>query len=135
MRINPLDLDWNRFLVVEDGQGNLVGCGQVKEHGDGSRELASLAVEEPWRRRGIASALVRHLQERHDPPLWLTCQSGLVGFYEGFGFSEVSNPQELPRYFRKILRLARMFHWLAPGERLAVMLWNRDTGARGRTDT
>jgi hypothetical protein len=35
----------------------------------------------------------------------------------------VHDPRLLPRYFRKILRLARMFRWLGPGERLAVMLW------------
>jgi N-acetylglutamate synthase-like GNAT family acetyltransferase len=123
VQINPMSLDWQHFVVAVDDGGELVGCGQVKHHGDGSRELASIAVEEPWRRRGVASSLVADLQQRHGSPLWLTCQSALVGFYQPFGFREVHDPRLLPRYFRKILRLARMFRWLGPGERLAVMLW------------
>jgi N-acetylglutamate synthase-like GNAT family acetyltransferase len=118
-----MSLDWRHFVVAVDAEGRMVGCGQVKQHGDGSRELASVAVEESWRRRGVASSLVADLQQRHGPPLWLTCQSTLADFYQRFGFMEVHDPQHLPRYFRKILRLVRMFRWLGPGERLAVMLW------------
>ncbi len=123
VRINPMSLDWEHFVVAVDEEGRLVGCGQVKRHKDGSRELASIAVEEVWRQRGIASGLVADLQDRHGPPLWLTCQSSLVTLYQRFGFDEVSDPEMLPRYFRKVLRLVRMFRWLGPGERLAVMLW------------
>lgn len=123
VQINPMSLDWENFLLAVGSDDVLVGCGQVKTHGDGSRELASIAVEEAWRHRGIASRLVGELQDRHGPPLWLTCRSTLVDFYARFGFSEVSQPGELPAYFRKILRLARMFRWMAAGERLAVMVW------------
>src|SRR3989304_5329525 len=42
--INPRGLDWRRFQVAVDPGGRLVGCGQVKPHADGSRELASIAV-------------------------------------------------------------------------------------------
>ncbi|HET7009290.1 MAG TPA: GNAT family N-acetyltransferase [Anaerolineales bacterium] len=121
--INPMSLEWQRFIVAEDGAGQFVGCGQVKEHRDGSRELASIAVEEAWRGRGIASRLIRELMQRHAPPLWLTCRSNLAEFYGRFGFVEVAEPAQMAPYFRKIVRLARMFHWLAPGERLAVMVW------------
>jgi N-acetylglutamate synthase-like GNAT family acetyltransferase len=127
VRINPMSIDWENFLLAVDSFDALVGCGQVKTHGDGSRELASIAVEEAWRNRGIASRLVGELQTRHGPPLWLTCQSPLADFYARFGFSEVSEPSELPPYFRKIIRLARMFKWTAAGERLAVMLWRGST--------
>ena len=41
--LNPFSLGWPRFLVAEDG-GRVVGVAQIKPHGDGSRELASLAV-------------------------------------------------------------------------------------------
>jgi N-acetylglutamate synthase-like GNAT family acetyltransferase len=123
VRINPMSLDWENFLLAEDGRDGLVGCGQVKTHADGSRELASIAVEDAWRKHGIASRLVTELQVRHGLPLWLTCQSALIGFYANFGFSEVAETVDLPPYFRKILRLARIFKWMAPGERLAIMLW------------
>ena len=39
-RINPNDLEWQRFLVVEDA-GRIVGTGQIKPHADGTRELSS----------------------------------------------------------------------------------------------
>ncbi|HEX9090031.1 MAG TPA: GNAT family N-acetyltransferase, partial [Anaerolineales bacterium] len=54
VHINPLSLDWQRFVIATDGQGRLVGCGQVKTHRDGSLELASVAVQPEWRGRGIA---------------------------------------------------------------------------------
>ena len=121
--INPTGLEWRRFIVAEDAAGRFIGCGQVKVHKDGSRELASIAVEEAWRRRGIGSRLVRELMHQHDPPLWLTCRSNLTEFYGRYGFVEVVDPAQMTRTFRKIVRLARMFHWLAPGEHLAVMVW------------
>ena len=49
-RLNPTGLDWRRFVVAEDQNGEFVGCGQVKPHRDGSQELASLAVAEAWRK-------------------------------------------------------------------------------------
>jgi N-acetylglutamate synthase-like GNAT family acetyltransferase len=120
-----MSLGWENFMVAVDERDALVGCGQEKTHEDGSRELASIAVVQRWRRHGVASHIVRELQARHGPPLWLTCRSRLTAFYEGFGFSEVTQHANLPPYFRKILRVARMFHWMAPGERLAVMVWDR----------
>ena len=44
VHINPLGLDWRRFVVAVDEEGAVIGCGQVKPHGDGTRELASIAV-------------------------------------------------------------------------------------------
>jgi hypothetical protein len=34
-RINPMGLDWRRFVVAVDPDGRLIGCGQVKTHRDG----------------------------------------------------------------------------------------------------
>ena len=55
VRINPMALDWRRFLVVVDEQHRVIGCGQVKPHADGTRELASLAVVPEWQRQGIGT--------------------------------------------------------------------------------
>ena len=44
VRINPTGLGWRRFLVAVTPQGRLLGCGQIKLHADGSREMASIAV-------------------------------------------------------------------------------------------
>jgi len=123
VRINPTQLDWSRFVVAVDPDERLIGCGQVKPHGDGSRELASIAVRPAWRLRRVASAIVADLQRLHSPPLWLTCRPWLAAFYERFGFQIVEEPDAMPRYFQKIVRLARLGDWLGSGERLAVMQW------------
>ena len=122
--INPLDLDWQRFLLAVDEAGAALGCGQVKPHRDGSRELASIVVIESWRRRGVARALIERLMADAGPPLWLTCRSGLVPLYVRFGFGLVGPDEPQPAYFRRVRRLAAAFGMLAgSGESLAVMVW------------
>ena len=103
--INPLGLAWRRFVVVEASEG-IIACGQVKDHADGSRELASLAVAEGWRGRGLARVIIEHLQRQSGPPLWLTCREGLVPLYTRFGFRKVTEAGDLSPYFRRLMRLA-----------------------------
>ncbi len=122
--INPLGIEWWRFLVARDAAGGVVGCAQVKPHRDGARELASIVTVEAWRGRGVATALIRRWMEDVGPPLWLTCRSGLVPFYVRFGFREVPQEEPQPRYFRRIRKVAAALALLASlGERLAVMVW------------
>ena len=59
VRINPMDLDWRRFLLASSPDGMLAACAQVKPHADGTLELASLAVGPAWRGRGLARRLRR----------------------------------------------------------------------------
>ena len=106
--INPTGLDWRRFVLAVDPHDRMAGCAQVKPHRDGTRELASLAVQPAYRGQGVARRLIEHLLARTPSPLYLTCRSTLQPFYEKFGFQVVS-PQELPPYFRRIARLAALF--------------------------
>ena len=123
--INPRDLDWRRFLVAVDVQGKLIGCGQVKPHSDASRELASIAVRPKWRGRGLASEIIRRLMAEGGPPLWLMCRSDLADFYRRFGFVAIRDPERMPRYFRRVYRLATAAGRLLPGDNpMAVMTWN-----------
>jgi len=123
--INPRGLDWRRFLVAVDPGGRLVGCGQVKPHADGSRELASIAVRPKERGRGLASRIIRRLMSEAGPPLWLMCRSDLAGFYRRVGFVSIDDPQRMPRYFRRVYRLATAAARLLPGDNLmAMMLWD-----------
>lgn len=123
VRINPLGLDWRRFVVALDAQGQLVGCGQIKPHRDGSRELASIAVVPAWRGRGVARAIMLDLLGRHPAPVWLTCMSPLVPFYARIGFREQRDPAQMPPYFRRVIRLIRFVSRQAPGRPyLAVMV-------------
>jgi GNAT superfamily N-acetyltransferase len=124
VRINPAGLDWRRFAVAADDQGQLIGCGQIKPHKDRSRELSSMAVVEGWRGRGVARAIIKRLMSETEPPLWLTCRSSLMPLYQGFSFREVRKHEEQPRYFRRLRRLAEAFTMLSTtNEYLAVMVW------------
>jgi N-acetylglutamate synthase-like GNAT family acetyltransferase len=125
VRINPMGLDWRHFVVALDKHGELVGCGQVKPHRDGSFELASIAVVYSWRKQGVARAIIQQLLAAHTPPLWLTCISTLVPFYAQFGFRETKDLSEMPRYFRRVSRLFRLFMRRRHSpEYLAVMVYD-----------
>jgi len=59
--INPLGLDWKRFIVAETHYGGFIGCGQLKPPKDSSLELASIAVDASYRGQGVARAMIEHL--------------------------------------------------------------------------
>ena len=118
--INPMGLDWRRFVVVEMADGRFMGCGQLKPHGDGSLELASLAVEQEYRRQGIARALIGHFMAHSPRPLFLMCRPALVPFYEKFGF-RVLGTEGMPPYFRRIRRLVRALVFLSRSDGPSVM--------------
>jgi N-acetylglutamate synthase-like GNAT family acetyltransferase len=121
-RLNPLGLNWNQFIVAETAESEIIGCGQVKTHRDGSRELASIAVIESWRSQGIATAIIHRLCARYPPPLWLTCESRLMPFYEKLGFVEVQDVAQMAPYFRRVARLAHLFLRVMPTDKyLAIM--------------
>ena len=117
--INPMSLDWHRFLVAEDN-GVTVGIGQIKVHGDGSRELASLAVIPSRQGQGIGGALIRALLENVTGEIYLTCRKPLETYYARFGFRRIERDEMTP-YFRRIMRLAGIFLALAPGQGPIVM--------------
>ncbi|HEY8841064.1 MAG TPA: GNAT family N-acetyltransferase [Candidatus Dormibacteraeota bacterium] len=99
--INRMSLNWPNFVVAEDG-GAIVGIGQVKTHGDGSRELASIAVTRARQSQGIGGAIIKTLLAREQGVVHLTCRSQLQGYYERFGFRRLDSA-EFPLYFRRLL--------------------------------
>ncbi|MCH7662995.1 MAG: GNAT family N-acetyltransferase [Chloroflexi bacterium] len=120
-RINPTGLDWQRFvLAVADGD-EIIGCGQIKPHRDGSLELASIAVISAWRRNGVARAIIEYLLTAHQGTLYLMCQSSLRPLYEKFGF-ETIQAQQMPKYFRRVSKLVGLAELMRKqGETLLVM--------------
>jgi len=123
--INPMALDWRRFLVARDAQGNVIGCGQVKPHRDGSSELASIAVKPGWRGQGIARAIIQKLIASHSGVLYLTCRASLESFYLRFGF-RVIEKDEMPRYFQRVKGLVGLLDRVGlVGEELLVMRLNQ----------
>lgn len=103
--INPTGLDWRRFLIAETPDGRLVGCGQVKPHRGGSRELASIAVIPEMRGKGVARSIIECLLAEQGEELYLTCRVSLGPFYTKFGF-RTAQAAELPPYFRTVRRFA-----------------------------
>lgn len=100
-RINRMNLNWPNFVVAEDG-GEIVGIGQVKTHGDGSRELASIAVIPARQSQGIGGAIIKTLLAREQAVVYLTCRRELQGYYERFGFRRL-DAAEFPPYFSRMI--------------------------------
>lgn len=103
-QLNPFSLDWRRFVVADDG-GRVVGTGQVKLHGDGAREMASIAVASDRQGRGIGGAIVTTLIALEPLPLYLYCAEYNESYYLRFGFRPLA-PAAMPRSLWRIHRFA-----------------------------
>ena len=119
--INPMGLDWKRFVIVVNDRDEMIACGQLKPHGEEIVELASIAVHPEYRNRGYARAIIENLLQTGPRPLYLMCESSKGPLYEKFGF-RVIDYDEMPRYFQRMSRLAGLATTLARREeRLLVM--------------
>lgn len=119
--INPMGLDWKRFVVAVDDRDEMIGCGQLKPHGQEVLELASIAVYPEHQGNGIARLIIEHLLKESPRPLYLMCESSLGPFYEKFGFQAVPY-EEMPRYFQRMSKLVGLVTTLARRqERLLIM--------------
>jgi N-acetylglutamate synthase-like GNAT family acetyltransferase len=119
--INPMGLDWKRFVVAAGDHDELLGCGQLKPHGPDVLELASIAVYPEHQGKGVARLIIEHLLKDSPRPLYLMCESGIGPMYEKFGFRPVTY-EDMPRYFQRISKLAGLVTTLAQRqERLLIM--------------
>ena len=119
--INPMGLDWKRFVVAVNDRDEMIGCGQIKPHGTEILELASIAVYPEHQGKGVASAIIGNLLANSPRPIYLMCESSRGSLYEKFGFRSVSY-DEMPRYFQRISKLAGLVTTLARrDESLLVM--------------
>jgi N-acetylglutamate synthase-like GNAT family acetyltransferase len=112
-QLNPISLGWPRFLLATWEQ-DIIGIGQVKPHGDGSRELASIAVLPEWQGQGVGSMLIRTLLSREDGALYLMAAPKTAGYYTRFGFRTLPR-SEMPAYFRRLYGAARIVRALTLG--------------------
>ncbi len=120
-KINPTGLNWRRFILAENDAGKVIGCVQRKPHKDGSIELASLAVDETWRGRGIGAMLVEAVVAIHEGDLYLMCRAGLGSYYRQFGFLALPEEQ-LPKDFQRIRRFLDFIQRIRPsGEGLLIL--------------
>jgi N-acetylglutamate synthase-like GNAT family acetyltransferase len=131
-RINRMSLNWPNFVVARDDDsddGAIVGVGQVKAHGDGSRELASIAVIPERQGQGVGRAIIETLLAREPGVvLYLTCRRELEPYYVRFGFRHL-DPPDYPPYFRRIVPLVNAgMRLLRFGTQIRVM--RREAAAR-----
>jgi N-acetylglutamate synthase-like GNAT family acetyltransferase len=119
-RINPFGIYWPNFLVAEV-DGRIAGIGQIKIHGDGSRELASITVRPEFRRQGIASKIIETLLTREEGILFLTCRWQMEGFYQPFGFRRAAGVDLSP----DMARLDRLNQWFS---RIASLFTSKPVG-------
>lgn len=104
-RLNPNGLDWPNFIVAADAHG-IVGAVQLRRHADGSRELGSLVVAPPARRRGIAARLIETLLASHSGAVHMITGAAHAHHYRRWGFQSIAAAQA-PRRVRLNYRLGR----------------------------
>src|SRR5216683_7113634 len=124
VRLPRMNLRWPNFVVAEE-DGEVVGMGQVKSHGDGSRELASIAVVPARQDQGIGTAVIEALLAREPGVvLHLSCRRELEGYYERFGFKRLE-PDSYPPYFRRTTLLVSR---ITPFFGIHLMVMRREAG-------
>ncbi len=128
-RLNPLDLNWQRFLVAEDGTG-IVGVGQIRPHRK-VPELASLVVREDRRGQGIGGQLVRALIAQSPGTLYLFCGHDMERFYAQLGFHAVGVKESPPALRWKYI-LMRLITRLIEGH--PILLMKQTSGASGTSE-
>lgn len=127
--INPMGLKWPRFIVADE-RGRIVGAGQVKTHGDGARELASIAVAPDRQGMGIGRAIVATFVALEPEPLYLYCADHNEGYYLQFGFRALA-PGEMPQSLRRIHRLGNSvlrFVSAVSGQQRRLVVMGRGVG-------
>jgi N-acetylglutamate synthase-like GNAT family acetyltransferase len=123
-RLNPLGLHWRRFVVAQLGC-RVIGIGQVKILGDGTPELASLAVLPAYQGSRIGSAIVWALIDRTPGPIYLRCASHNESYYVRFGFHTLlaaEMPPSLRRAYQVANAVAGLLNWFTGGSaRMLIM--------------
>jgi amino-acid N-acetyltransferase len=97
--LNPIDLDWRRFVIATDESG-VLGAVQLRKHADRSRELASLAVRHDARKRGVAARLIDRLLARIATRVLMITGAAFAAHYERWGFRPIE-PAKAPAAVRR----------------------------------
>lgn len=105
-KLNPRSLDWDRFMVAEV-DGELVGVAQMRQHPDGSRELASLVVQPSARGRGVAADLIDALLADRGGEVFMLVDGKFAPHYQRWGFRAVA-PAGLPHSVRRQYRIGQL---------------------------
>lgn len=94
------------FLVAEDADGALIGCGALHVMWEDLAEIRTLAVARQWRGRGIGHALLEALTARaRELRLGrLFCLTFEVDFFAGHGWWPIDGTPVDPTVYAELLR-------------------------------
>jgi len=126
--LNPIGLDWRRFVVAE-ADGRIIGFRQVRILRDGTREVASGVVLPTFRRRGVGRRLMESLLERESGPLYLMCDGKWAHYYREFGFQPVDRrclPSSFLNEYRILKAVFETASRLFLGERMRLVAMKRE---------
>jgi GNAT superfamily N-acetyltransferase len=94
----PTAADTAVFLLARDVDGAAVGCGALRELGDGIGEVKRMYVVPARRRSGVAGAVLAALEAEAGRRGWTllkletgTEQSDAMAFYERHGYRRIPN--------------------------------------------
>jgi ribosomal protein S18 acetylase RimI-like enzyme len=92
----PSASDVSVVLLVRDDDGTALGCGALRELGDGVAEVKRMYVVPEARGRGVSKAVLRGLEVAARERGWTTLrletgprQPEAVGLYTGVGYREI----------------------------------------------
>ncbi|GAA4381456.1 amino-acid N-acetyltransferase [Paeniglutamicibacter cryotolerans] len=95
------------FLVAEDSEGNLIGCGGLHVMWEDIAEVRTLATSEAWRGKGVGRVLLQRLiDEARDLGVdRVFCLTFEVGFFERNGFKAMAEQSAVdPEVYSELLR-------------------------------
>ena len=95
-----------QFVVAEDGDGNLIGCGALHVMWEDLGEIRTLIVVDEWLHHGVGRAIVEAL-EAQARTLGLTrlfCLTFEVDFFTRRGFAPIGEQVVDPDVYSQLIR-------------------------------
>lgn len=93
----PSTADISVVLVARDDDGTALGCGALRELGDGAAEVKRMYVEPSARGRGVSRAVLGALEEAARERGWTTLrletgplQTAAAGLYRSAGYRRIA---------------------------------------------
>lgn len=95
-----------QFLVAEDADGRLIGCGALHVMWDDLGEIRTLIVDDAWLHRGVGRGLVEGLEEqaRTLGLSRLFCLTFEVDFFTRRGFAPIGEHVVDPDVYSQLVR-------------------------------
>jgi amino-acid N-acetyltransferase len=95
-----------QFVVAEDHDGNLIGCGALHVMWEDLGEIRTLIVVDEWLHRGVGRAIVEALEDaaRRLGLTRLFCLTFEVDFFRRRGFDEIGEQIVGPDVYSQLVR-------------------------------